>query len=117
MNNHQKFFAIVIHKKISYIQLKIEQVLDKKTKNFKSRMILALKNPQPTENYEKNKDKNLKFICLYSDATTKNLVKRCTDDYTTSSRSLSKQFGQEIDIGFYSQTKHYALSQLCHLST
>jgi hypothetical protein len=80
-------------------------------------MVVILKNPQPTADYAHDKNKNLKIIGLYCDQTTNNTVKRCLDHYETSARYLSKQFGQELDIGFYSQVKHYTLCQLCHILT
>lgn len=93
LNNHQKFFTLIINKRIAYVQLKIQSTIDKANKNFQSRMIVALKNIQPTEAYVKDKDRNLKFICMYCDQTTNNVVKRCTDVYETSCRALSKTFG------------------------
>ena len=43
LNNHQKFFNLVINKKVVYAQIRIEDVINATQKQFKSRMFVVLK--------------------------------------------------------------------------
>lgn len=97
LNNHQRFFNLVIHKKFVYSEIRIEDVINAAQKKFKSRMTICLKNfdhPQTEGNPAIEKPKHdMKFICLYTDQTTDGQVKACEDAHLTTMRQLSAQFG------------------------
>lgn len=89
-----------------YSEIRIEDVINAASKQFKSRMTICLKNfdPPQTEgvvSHDKPKH-DMKFICLYTDQTTDGQVKACEDPHVTNMRQLSATFGQEIDLGHYS---------------
>lgn len=118
LSHHQRFFNLIINKKIAYIQLKIEDSIELSepgadgSKNFKSQMIVALKDFEYSSTIAamQQKSNNLKFVCLYSAAITDGKIKRCPTSHETSVKALSQLLGQSLDQGFYSLLKHYCLA-------